>query len=139
MNRAVLRNRHPPLPAAILSLILLLLLTAGPGPYAHGVHEPDPVEVSGEVLDLECYVVHQAQGRDNDLCAGRHDDTERPMALLADDGRLFILHAGHRSVFALEKARTVNGRQATITGVLDESNDVLLLEVREIKLREASP
>ena len=135
----MLGNRHSPLPPAIVSLVFLLLANAAPGPYAHGVHEPDPVEISGQVLDLECYVVHKAEGRDNDLCAGRHDATERPLALLADDGRLYILHAGHRSVFPLEQARTANGRQATITGILDEKNDVLMLAVRKVVLQEVRP
>ena len=120
-------------------LVVVLLLAPGPGTSAHGVHEPDPVVLSGEVLDLECYVAHQATGPDNGLCAGNHDPEYRTPALLADDGRLYILHAGHRNPVPLDQARSLNGRRATVTGVLTERNHVPLLEVREIRLQETKP
>ncbi len=135
----MIRKSHFPLPPVLAALGFTFLLLPGPGTSAHGAHEPDPVELAGEILDLECYVVHQAQGRDNDLCADRHDDTERPMALLGEDGRLYILHASHHSTFPLEHARTFHGRRATITGILSQNDNVLLLEVRAIRLQEAQP
>lgn len=117
----------------------LLSWFSAPGPSAHGVHEPAPIELTGEILDLECYVVHDATGPDNRLCAGNHDDDDRTVAVLAEDGRLWILHAWHGNIFPLEQARTWKGRRVTITGVPREKERLLLLDVRAIRLDEGAP
>ena len=139
INLAVSIKRHSPLLLAAMSLTLVLSLASGPTTSAHGAHEPDPVVISGQLLDLECYIAHQVTGQDNELCAGHHEDGQRVMALLSDDGRLLILQPSHRNPVPLDQARNLNGRRATVTGVLTERNHILLLELQVIRLNEESP
>ncbi|MBD3869330.1 MAG: hypothetical protein IFK94_14510 [Acidobacteria bacterium] len=135
----MIRSNHSPRPVVLAVLGILLYLFPVPGPLAHGAHEPAAVEIVGEILDLECYVVHDVTGSDNTLCADNHNDDGRPMAVLADDGRLWILHAWHGNSFPLEQTRSWNGRRGTITGVQSERDHLLLLDVRAIRLNGGSP
>ena len=53
--------------------LLTLAALALPAPaLAHGAQEPATVEVTGEVLDLACFVSYGARGADNARCAAHH-------------------------------------------------------------------
>lgn len=114
--------------------ILLIALSVSPGVcLGHGAHEAEPVELRGELLDLACYVVHGARGRDNAVCAGEHPTPDQPLALLTGEGELYLLYADHRSAFAYDACRQRVGEQALLAGVPSEREGLRVLEVRDIR------
>jgi hypothetical protein len=120
--------------AGSLALAVLLLPTLV---LAHGAQEPATVEVTGQVLDLACYLSYGARGADNARCASHQIAPDQPLALLEVDGTLHLLWAGHHTTHPYDLARQRVGQSARVVGVPYERNGVKGLEVRELTKVEA--
>jgi hypothetical protein len=114
-----------------LCLALMALPTAALG---HGAEEPATVEVTGEILDLACYLSYGARGADNARCAAHHIAPDQPLALLDGDGVLLLLWAGHHSTHPYDLARQRVGQRAKVVGVPYERDGVKGLELEELAL-----
>jgi hypothetical protein len=115
--------------AGILALMALTLPAAA---LAHGAKEPATVEVTGEVIDLACFLSYGARGEDNARCASHHIAPDQPLALLEPDGTLHLLWAGHHTTHPLDLARQRIGQTVKVVGVPYERNGVKGLEVLEL-------
>ena len=113
-------------------LALPLVLAVYSPAHAHGAKEPEPVSVTGEVLDLACWVAQGARGRSNAICAEHHTFSFQPLGLLTSEGTLYVLYADHHGPFGYDQCRRLAGETVTVTGVVSEKGDVRVLEVREV-------
>ena len=108
---------------AILSLACALVILAGTGAVLadeehtdHGAPQGQ-MTVRGEVLDMACYIAHEAKGPDHAGCAKRCAKGGQPMGLLAEDGTVYLLYASHEDGSAFEKTKEHAGQNVEITGV----------------------
>src|SRR5262245_18133939 len=108
------------LPAAVLSL---------PRPALAG----DDVTLSGEVIDMACYVAHDAKGPDHKKCAQKCAQMGQPLGLLTADGKAYILVAVHADQAPYEKVRKLAGEKVTIKGETDSKDGMTTLSVKEVK------
>jgi len=101
--------------AVVLSLALLPLAatSARSAPAA-----PGDITVSGEVLDLACYVGHGAKGPDHQKCAQKCAESGQPVGLMGTDGKLYLLFADHADGAPYGQARAIAGSKAEIKGEL---------------------
>ena len=102
----------------------------------HGAPEPEQITVSGEIVDLHCYLTdEQARGAGHAECARSCLKQGQPMGLLTDDGTLWVLTAYHMSSAAFDTAKRMAGERVDVTGVPVERHGVKGLEVRRVGRR----
>ena len=121
----------------ILSFALLILAGMGAayGDEKHGAHGAAHGEmtVRGEILDMACYVAHEAKGPDHAACAKRCVKGGQPMGLLAEDGTVYLLYANHQDGSAFEEAKEFAGQKVEISGVSATQAGIKGLEVHKVK------
>ncbi len=93
----------------------------------------EPKTVSGEILDMKCYMTSGAHGEGHKDCAAMCIKGGAPMGILADDGKVYLLIEGKNDSGAFEEAKKHAGETVTITGTLSEKNGVQALVVTEVK------
>jgi hypothetical protein len=114
--------------AGFLFAIALARLTAAPAISAEA-----GLTVSGEVVDLACYVGHGAKGPDHQKCALKCAQMGQPMGLLSADGSLYLLVADHSNPAPYNKARGLAGEQVEIKGEVSEKSGMKALTVDEVR------
>lgn len=111
---------------------ILLLLFAAPV-LASDEHGAAEVTLEGEILDMACYVGHEAKGPDHADCAKRCVKGGQPMGLLAEDGTIYLLYASHADASAFEQAKDFAGQKVELKGVPASQSGIKGLEVHSVK------
>ena len=93
----------------------------------------EPKTVTGEILDMKCYMTSGAHGEGHKDCAAMCIKGGAPVGILADDGKVYLLIEGKNDSGAFEEAKKHAGETVTITGTLSEKNGVQALIVTEVK------
>ena len=96
----------------------------------------DPKTVTGEILDMKCYMTSGEKGEAHKECAAMCIKGGTPMGILADDGKVYLLIEGKNASAAFEEAKKYAGERVTITGNLSEKNGVQALIVTEVKSKK---
>jgi len=117
--------------AAVLSMAVVM--AAGIAVLADEKHKGDKVTVEGEILDMACYVAHEAKGAEHAKCAQACVKSGQPMGLLATDGQVYLLYASHDDASAFESAKQHAGKQVSITGVAAKRGSMNGLEVHAVQ------
>ena len=95
----------------------------------------EPKTVTGEILDMKCYMTAGEKGDGHKECAAMCIKGGAPMGILADDGKVYLLIEGKNSG-AFEEAKKHAGEMVTITGDLSEKKGVQALVVTEVKAKK---
>ena len=89
--------------------------------------------VSGEVLDLSCYLGHGGMGEGHAGCAAKCVKGGQPMGLLGADGAVYVLFADHADAAAFEKAKDLAGKKVEVTGDVATKDGLKGLTVHGVK------
>lgn len=92
----------------------------------------DAATVSGEVIDITCYLTKGGQGAEHAGCAKACLSAGKPMGLLSDDGTLFLLGAGEDGA-AYDALKELAGEMAEVTGAQSERSGMKMVVVAESK------
>jgi hypothetical protein len=87
--------------------------------------------LTGEVVDLSCYMGHGAMGADHAKCAMSCITKGQPVGFLTTDGNLYvILGQDHKTA----NAQVVDfaGKKSTITGTVKEDKGLKAIELASI-------
>jgi len=95
----------------------------------------EPKTVTGEILDMKCYMTSGAHGEGHKECAAMCIKGGAPMGILADDGKVYLLIEGKDDSSAFEEAKKHAGETVTITGTLSEKNGVQAIIVTAVKAK----
>jgi len=88
-----------------------------------------PASVSGEIVDLSCYLGHGAKGAAHKECAATCVANGGPMGLLTPSGTLYVLTMNHEKPDAFNQAKKLAGGNAKITGPTSVKNGVHALQI----------
>lgn len=119
-------------------LVAAIVILAGAGDVvahedeSHG-HDDKGTMVRGEILDMACYVAHEAKGPDHAACAKRCVKGGQPMGLLAEDGTVYLLYANHEDGSAFEQAKGFAGQKVEIVGIAATKAGIKGLVVSSVK------
>lgn len=91
--------------------------------------------VTGEILDMKCYMASGAHGASHRDCAITCIDEGAPMGILTDDGKVYLLIPGSKTADAYEAAKKFAGENVTLTGTLSDKGGVQALIVTEVKAK----
>lgn len=101
--------------------------------HAHDEVQPDMLTVQGEILDMACYMAHEAKGPDHAACAKRCVKGGQPMGLLAKDGTVYLLYANHEDGAAFDAAKELAGQNVELAGKSATQGAVTAIEVHSVK------
>jgi len=117
--------------------IVAVLALAVPAALAqeHAQHKAleGQVTVTGEVLDMACYVAHGAQGPDHAACAKRCAKMGQPLGLLTAEGKVYLLYAGHDDAAAFNKTKEFAGSKVRIDGKAASKDGITGIEVQAVQ------
>jgi len=117
----------------VVSSVLMILGAANAladAKHSHGKKATKPVTMTGEVIDLYCYMQHpeSAVGADHAKCAKTCINKGLPIGFLADDGTVYtIIGRDHEPVTAM--VVDLAGTKSTITGTVIEHHGVKAIEL----------
>lgn len=93
----------------------------------------DTKTVTGEVVDMACYMANGAKGEGHKSCAASCIKGGSPMGVLTNDGQLYLLIENHDKQAAYASAKKYAGEQISVTGDFKEKGGVQSLVVNEVK------
>src|SRR2546422_8428661 len=96
-----------------LALSMLLCLGAGAS-FAAEKAAPSDVTLTGEIVDLACYIAHGAKGPDHAVCAAKCAEMGQPVGLAASDGKMYILLADHADTSAFRSEEHTSELQSRL-------------------------
>ena len=95
------------------------------------------VTLTGEVVDLHCYVTRGAAGPDHAGCANACIGRGVTPGFLADDGRVFVLLGG-RPFSVKDQIAGLAGEKVTLTGTPVERGGMRALQLKTVERRAAA-
>ncbi len=93
-------------------------------------HAEEEVTVTGEVLDMACYIGHGAMGADHAKCAKTCIESGLPVGIKATDGKTYLIIGDHKplnSKLAAHAAKTI-----TVKGKHVERDGIHMIANAEI-------
>ena len=111
------------------SMLLIAALLFGAMAFAKTQATPPAVPVTGEIVDLSCYLGHGAKGAAHKECAAQCIANGGPMGLLTPSGTLYVLTMNHEKPDAFNQAKKLAGGNAKITGPTSMKHGVHALQI----------
>ena len=114
-----------------LPMVGLLALIATLSVSAHDTKGKE-LRLKGEVVGLQCYIVHDSIGKGHATCAEACINNGLPIGFLAEDGKLYLLlGSGHDSLKG--EVAALAGQTVAITATLLEKNGMHALQLKKIE------
>ena len=89
------------------------------------------ITVTGEVLDMDCYMNEGAHGKEHQSCAVMCLNNGAPVGLLTDDGKVYFLTANEAKGMTkfYDNVRGWGGDKVKITGTVQVRSGVTALRI----------
>src|SRR5207249_10100777 len=94
--------------------------------------------VTGEVVDLGCYLGHSARGEKHISCATKCIDQGMPMGLLTSNGTLYLLTLNHDNADPYNELKTMAGKMVSVTGMVMTRSGMKGIEAASYKVAETA-
>jgi len=107
--------------------VVLFAISAQAGAAAKAAAKPQTI--TGEVVDMGCYMGHAAKGADHKDCAMKCIAGGMPMGLLTDKGMLYVLTMNHDNADPFNKAKEWAGEKVKVTGPVSVRNGMKSLQM----------
>jgi hypothetical protein len=88
--------------------------------------------VTGEVVDMGCYLAHEAHGEKHVACGTKCVAGGMPMGLLTADGGLYLITLNHDNADPYNKLKGMVGKTVTLTGSVNERGGMKGLDVTAV-------
>jgi type 1 fimbria pilin len=118
---------------AVLASSVLLCMAAGASFAVEKAAAPSEVTLTGEVLDLACYIGQGAKGSEHAACAAKCIEMGQPVGLAASDGKVYVLLADHADSSAFTKVKSMAGKKVEIKGEVAARDGMNALTVHAVK------
>ncbi len=110
---------------------ILVLFSVSSVVVAGDDHKKEAKEITGEVIDMFCYLDHGASGDGHAKCAVKCIKSGIPVGLKTADGALYLaVGADHKA--ANDMLGEYGGKTITVKGTTSEKDGVKLLAISEI-------
>src|SRR5690348_6093241 len=120
---------------ALFSVILLLAFVSHSKVYAQTSKEKsDKVSLTGEVLDMDCYMSMGSHGADHKECGTKCVANGNPMGIMTKDGKVYVITAGHDNLDPYNTLKKHVSETVTVTGEVHERNGIKSIEVSDVKV-----
>jgi hypothetical protein len=124
---------------ASIAFVALVVLAGSALAEVHSeAHQGVVKTVSGEVVDMGCYLAHAARGEKHVSCGTKCVANGMPMGLLTADGTLYIVTLNHDDPDPYNALKKMVGKNATITGTVMTRNGIKGIDVTGAKVMAAA-
>jgi hypothetical protein len=94
---------------------------------------PKSVTMTGEIVDMGCYMGHGAMGESHAACATKCISMGMPMGLLTDkDKKLYLLTMPHDNQDAYNQCKEMAGTTVQLTGTVEEKDGMKAITVTAV-------
>ena len=121
---------------AAVAIVMACVLGLGSGAAVRSAETAD-VTLSGEVVDLHCYLTRGASGAEHAGCGNACLARGVTAGFLADDGRVFVLLGG-RPFSVKDQIAGLAGEKVTLTGTPVERGGMRALQLKTVERRAAA-
>ncbi len=97
----------------------------------HDEHAAGMQTLTGEVIDVTCYVGHNAMGSGHADCAKKCIKSGLPVAIKVGDELLLAVKSDHTP--ANELLASFGGKQVQVTGEIEEKDGMHVIAIKEVK------
>ncbi len=94
--------------------------------------------VTGEVVDLGCYLNHGAKGEAHKECASTCISNGMPMGLLTKTGQLYLLTLNHDDPAPFNQVKGMAASEVKVTGMTFVRNGMKAIEVKSAEAAAAA-
>ncbi len=94
-----------------------------------------PQTITGEILDMSCYMDHDAMGESHKKCAQGCLDKGLPAGILGENGQVYLLVEDHDASDAYKTALQHAAEKITVSGTVVNKNGVQSLIVKEVNIQ----
>ena len=108
-------------------VVLVLGMLVGVSAF-HGI--ASAAMVTGEVVDVTCYVAHSASGESHAGCGQKCISSGMPVAIKAQDG--MYLAVGDEHGTANSQLAALAGKQVTVEGDIAERDGMKLITIKKV-------
>ena len=124
-----------PILGALAALAAVMILPAYAQHAGHDEHgaSAKTITVTGELVDLSCYIGHEAKGAGHQKCADTCLKKGLPMGVLTKDGKLYLILEDHAKAAAYASLKTKAAKTVTVTGALHEKGGIKGIVVTSAK------
>ncbi len=122
--------------ASVVALVGFAIANAAEEKKAEAAQKP--VTLTGEVVDLSCYLGHAASGEKHKQCAAMCAAGGSPIGLLTDKGVVYVLMPQHENKDAFNKAKELAGDKIVATGMVYERGGIKSMEIASAKAAPAA-
>lgn len=88
--------------------------------------------VTGEVVDMGCWLGHAARGESHVSCATKCLNQGMPMGLLTSNGTLYLVTLDHDNADPYNSLKTMAGKNVSVTGELLTRSGVKAIEASAV-------
>ena len=99
---------------------------------------PKSVTLKGELVDMGCYVSHEAKGEKHKGCATKCVAGGMPMGLLTADNKLYLLTLDHENADPYNQAKDLMSAMVEVTGIVSERGGARVIDVTGLKEVQAA-
>jgi len=114
-----------------LSLCALLLATSAWAHEGHHAKKPADGKLTGEVVDITCYLDHESKGEKHASCAQKCIEKGLPVGIVADGKLYAVIVSSHEPPNA--KLAPFAGKLVTITGKVLERDGLRAIDMEDVK------
>ncbi len=90
--------------------------------------------VTGEVVDMGCWLGHAARGKDHISCATKCLNQGMPIGVLTTNGTLYLVTLDHDNADPYNSLKDMAGKDVSITGELLSRSGVKAIEASKVQL-----
>ena len=89
--------------------------------------------VTGEVVDMGCYLGHAARGEKHVSCATKCINQGMPMGVLTSNGTLYLVTMDHANADPYNNLKTLAGKDVAVTGEVMTRNGMQAIAATAVK------
>src|SRR5262249_29464179 len=90
--------------------------------------------ITGEVVDMGCWLGHAARGEDHISCATKCLNEGMPIGLLTSNGTLYLVTLDHDNADPYVSLKDMAGKNVSITGELLSRSGTKAIEASKVQL-----
>jgi hypothetical protein len=114
-----------------LSFVLLLVTSVARAHEGHHAGKVADRKLTGEVVDITCYLDHESRGEKHSACAQKCIENGLPVGIVAGGKLYAVIVSSHQSPNA--KLAPYAGKLVTITGKVVERDGLRAIDMEDVQ------
>ena len=122
----------------LVAVAMLVALNALAQKAQMSKEKPKPTTITGELVDMGCYIGRGARGEKHKDCASKCIAGGMPMGLLTAKGELYLLTLNHDNADPYNKCKDMAASMVEVTGTVMRRSGIPAIDVSDVKAHAAA-